>query len=129
MRRIIAALASPRDGVKKTSCLRPSFPASALRHLRGLGHALEPVIFVGKHGVTESLVEETKRALLTHELVKVKVQSEAPQDRKETAEALADAAGAVLAQVLGRTCLLYRRHPNKPQIELPKKKAASKVSL
>jgi RNA-binding protein YhbY len=26
----------------------------------------------------------------------------------------------VLAQVLGRTALLYRRHPEKPKIALPK---------
>ena len=45
---------------------------------------------------------------------------EAPVDRKEAAEALAAATGAVLAQVLGRTFLLYKRHPKTPKIQLPK---------
>lgn len=91
----------------------------ALRHLRGLGHALDPVIAVGKNGVTESLVKETAVALERHELVKVRVLQEAPVDRHEAAEDLAGKTGATLAQVLGRTFLLYRKHPKKPRIVLP----------
>jgi RNA-binding protein len=93
---------------------------ASLRHLRALGHALEPVVMIGKEGITESLVRAANAALLTHELIKVKVQSEAPVERKEAAAALADASEAVLAQVLGRTFLLYKRHPKKPKIKLPK---------
>ena len=94
----------------------------ALRHLRGLGHALDPVIHIGKHGVTDALVKEASSALEKHELIKVKVQGEAPVDRHEAADDLAAKTGAVLAQVLGRTVLLYRRHPKKPKIVLPKSK-------
>jgi RNA-binding protein len=50
----------------------------------------------------------------------VRVQQEAPIDRKEAATALADATGSVLAQVLGRTFLLYKRHPKEPRIVLPR---------
>jgi RNA-binding protein len=92
----------------------------ALRHLRALGHALDPVIAVGKAGVTAAVVKETQTALEKHELVKVRVMREAPADRKATAEDLAQKTGAVLAQVLGRTFLLYRKHPKKPKIVLPK---------
>ena len=62
---------------------------SAARHLRALGHALSPVVSVGKDGVTDGLVDATLAALLTHELIKVKVQQEAPLDRHETASELA----------------------------------------
>jgi RNA-binding protein len=95
----------------------------ALRHLRALGHALDPVIAVGKQGVTPGLVKETQNALGTHELIKVRVMLEAPVDRRAAAEELADQTGAVLAQVVGRTFLLYKRHPKKPKIVLPKAKA------
>ncbi|HEY8086734.1 MAG TPA: ribosome assembly RNA-binding protein YhbY [Polyangiaceae bacterium] len=97
----------------------------ALRHLRGLGHALDPVIAVGKNGVTESLVKETSSALATHELIKVRVMPEAPVDRHDAAEDLATKTEAVLAQVLGRTFLLYRRHPKKPRIVLPTPKSTT----
>ena len=103
---------------KKTAV--PKLPGASLRHLRGLGHDLEPVIMVGKAGVTESLVRATNAALLTHELIKVRVQGEAPVERREAATALAEASDAVLAQVLGRTFLLYKRHPKKPKITLPR---------
>src|SRR5437868_1938818 len=96
-------------------------PGAALRHLRALGHELEPVVMIGKDGITDGLVSATKAALLTHELIKVKVQSEAPVDRKDAAASLAEATEAVLAQVLGRTFLLYKRHPKKPKIKLPKR--------
>lgn len=93
---------------------------AALRHLRGLGHALDPVIALGKAGITEALVAETKRALSKHELVKVRVQGEAPVDRKEAAAALATETDAEMVQVLGRTFLLFKRNPEKSKIVLPK---------
>ena len=49
----------------------------ALRHLRALGHELDPVIAVGKNGVTESLAKEAAHALEKHELIKVRVMQEA----------------------------------------------------
>lgn len=75
---------------------------------------------LGKEGITETLIEATRAALKTHELIKVRVQSEAPIDRREAAQALADATESVLAQVIGRTFLLYKRAPKNPKIVLPK---------
>jgi RNA-binding protein len=97
-------------------------PGVALRHRRALGHDRKPVVMLGKEGITEALVEATRAALRTHELIKVRVQSEAPLERREAARALADATESVLAQVLGRTFLLYKRAPKNPKIVLPKAK-------
>ncbi|MFO0652228.1 MAG: ribosome assembly RNA-binding protein YhbY [Polyangiales bacterium] len=91
-----------------------------VRHLRGLGHHLEPVVHLGKEGVTEGLHGAIDQALTDHELVKVKLNPEATDDRHEAAEALAKALKAEVAQVLGRTFLLYRQHPQKPTIKFPK---------
>lgn len=78
------------------------------RHLRSLGHALKPVILVGKKEVDENLVAETEAALACHELIKVKVLENCGLDRHEASEALATATGSDIAQVLGKTFLLYR---------------------
>ncbi len=91
----------------------------AIRYLRGLGHHLDPVVQIGKEGITEALVAATREALAAHELVKVRVGAEAPIDRKEAGVELAEATGSELAQTLGRTLLLYLRHPRKPKIVLP----------
>jgi RNA-binding protein len=92
----------------------------AARYLRGLGHHLEPIIQIGKEGITEGVVTATRAALLAHELVKVRILTEAPVDRKEAGSELARLSGASLAQTLGRTLLLYKRHPHKPKIVLPR---------
>jgi RNA-binding protein len=94
-------------------------PSSPLRRqLRAAGHHLSPVVQVGKEGMTEAVLRQLDRAILDHELVKVKMGAETPEDRFESAEALlAGAAGAQLAQILGRTLLVYRRHPEKPRYE------------
>jgi len=93
-------------------------PAGKLRKaLRAAGHHLSPVVQVGKEGVTAAVLNQLDEALETHELVKVKVGSESPEDRFEAAARLASAPGARLAQVLGRTVLVYRKHPKKPKFE------------
>lgn len=89
------------------------------RFLRGLGHGLKPVVMVGKNEVNDALAVETAAALADHELIKIKVLESCEMDRHEVAEKLAKASGADVAQILGRTILLYRR-AEEPKVELPK---------
>lgn len=90
------------------------------RALRALGHHLEPVVQIGRQGITAALVEATIDALITHELIKVKILEGAPVDRKEAAAQLAEETGSELAQVLGRTFLLYKPNPDAPKIVVGK---------
>ena len=89
------------------------------RHLRALGHHLAAVLQVGHEGVTDAVARQADAQLEKHELIKIKVSENAPQDREEAAAQLAEKCGAHLAQVLGRTALLYRRRKEKPEIVLP----------
>ena len=89
------------------------------RHLRALGHHLGAVVQVGHEGVTDAVARQTDQQLEAHELIKVKVSENAPQVRQEVARQLADRCSAHLAQVLGRTALLYRPRKEKPEIVLP----------
>jgi RNA-binding protein len=88
------------------------------RHLRGLGHGLKPVVLIGKKEVDTGLIQETDAALAYHELIKVKVLENCPIDRHEAAEVLSEATRSDVAQVLGKTFLLYRP-AEKPTIVLP----------
>jgi RNA-binding protein len=90
------------------------------RHLRALGHKLSVVVQIGKDGLDDGLVAAVDRALTDHELVKVKVGEGAGLDRHEAAEELAQRTHSELAQVLGNIVLLYRPHPDEPQIVLPR---------
>ena len=89
------------------------------RYLRGLGHHLKPVVFVGKEEVNEAVIQATEEALTAHELIKVKLQDGCLSDRKEVAAELATATGAAIAQILGKNILLYRPS-NEAKIVLPK---------
>lgn len=88
------------------------------RYLRGLGHNLKPVIVVGKGELSEALLRETDEALETHELIKVKILESCMLDRNEVSIGLSEACSADVAQVLGRTILLFRR-AKEAKIELP----------
>ena len=89
------------------------------RYLRGLGHHLKPIVYVGKEEVNKAVIGATEEALDAHELIKVKLQDGCLSDRKEVAAELSAATGAAIAQILGKNILLYR--PNKDQkISLPK---------
>lgn len=88
------------------------------RYLRGLGHSLKPVVLVGKAEVTEALIAETTEALSFHELIKVKVLESCMLEKREIADMLAEGCDAEVAQILGRTILLYRK-AKEPKIELP----------
>ncbi|MBN2576425.1 MAG: YhbY family RNA-binding protein [Deltaproteobacteria bacterium] len=93
-------------------------PATELRRrLRAAGHALMPVVHIGKQGGTDAVLGQVMRALLDHELVKVKLGSECPETRFELAETFASLPRVHVAQILGRTILLYKRHPKKPRFE------------
>jgi len=100
-------------------------PASRLRKaLRAAGHHLSPVVQIGKEGVTPAVLAQLDEALLAHELVKVKVGTESPEDRFEAAARVAAGPGVLVAQVLGRTVLVYRKHPRTPRFEAGPKEAA-----
>jgi RNA-binding protein len=89
------------------------------KHLRGLGHKLEPVTRTGNPGLTPNLIKEASVQLLAHELIKVKVAAEDREARDMLIERLCAATQATLVQRVGNMALLYKRHPKKPKIELP----------
>ena len=89
------------------------------RALRGQGHHLDALVQVGKLGITDALVAFTRLILEQHELVKISVNAESPLDRKTAPLARAELVGAHVAQVIGRTALLYRRRFDEPAVNLP----------
>ena len=88
--------------------------------LKGLAHPLSALVQIGKEGVTDALAAAVDRALLDHELIKVRVRETSPLERRECGEALASSLRAAVVQEIGRVIVLYRRHPEKPTIVLPK---------
>jgi RNA-binding protein len=97
---------------------KKSLTGKQVRHLRALGHHLKPVVLVGKEGVSPSLIITIDECLSNHELLKIKLLETCPEDRREAALEIAKQTSSHVAQVLGRTILLYRKGET-PEITLP----------
>lgn len=111
--RAVSAVIEPTSPRK-----RALMPSGALRRrLRAHGHALKPLVQIGKSGVTKGVLAQVAQALLDHELVKVRIGTECPADRFAVADELAEQPGTQVVQILGRTVLTYKRHPKKPRFE------------
>jgi len=97
---------------------RALMPTGALRRkLRAHGHALKPLVQIGKGGVTKGVLAQIAQALFDHELVKVRIGTECPVDRFAVADELARQPGTQIVQIIGLTVLTYTRHPQKPRFE------------
>lgn len=89
------------------------------RHLRGLGHALKPLVQIGKAGLTDTVVAEADQALKDHELVKVRVTGMERDPRDEALALLATRTKSEMAGRIGHTAILYRRKVEGAKIQLP----------
>lgn len=90
------------------------------RFLRGLAHALKPVILIGGKGLTDAVIAELDLALEHHELVKVKVSAEDRDARDEMVAEMVAKSRANLVQRIGNIATLYRRSRDRQQITLPR---------
>jgi RNA-binding protein len=89
------------------------------KYLRGLGHALNPVLLIGNAGVTPAVIAEAKRALHDHELIKVKFRGAEREARDTGLAELAVSTESVLLQRIGHTALYYKRRNDRPGIVIP----------
>jgi len=90
------------------------------RYLRSLAHHLDPVVMVGKNGLSESLIQKVDEALNSHELIKVKF-VEYKNEKKKLTEDIAAETGSEVAGMIGHNAILFRKHPEekKRKIKLP----------
>jgi RNA-binding protein len=87
--------------------------------LKSLAHPLKPILQIGKEGVTDATARSVEDAFHNRELLKLKVLESAPAEAREVGGMLAGAIeNAHLVQVIGRTVVLYRPHPETPEIRI-----------
>ncbi len=99
--------------------LRNSLTGKQKSFLRGLGQKLEPVVMVGKEGVTPTVVQSAREAIKKRELIKVRVLQNCMDEPEDAITVLAERADVNVVQVIGRNGLLYKRNFEKTKIELP----------
>lgn len=88
------------------------------KHLRGLTHALQPVVIVADKGLSENVMAEIESALNHHELVKIRLRTDREQ-RAAWAREIEERCGAERVHAIGQVVSYYRRNPEKPVVTLP----------
>lgn len=89
------------------------------KRLRSLAHHLEPLVMVGKQGITDTLIKSVDTNLLAHELIKVKF-NDHKTEKKELSAEIASRTDSTVAGILGHVLILYRKHddPERQNIRL-----------
>jgi RNA-binding protein len=88
-------------------------------YLRSKGNQMDPIVQIGKDGITSNLVQQTDETLEARELIKVRILNNSLYTAREAAEELAKECGAEIVQVIGNVCLIYRGNEENPRYNLP----------
>ncbi len=87
--------------------------------LRSMAQKIKAVVWIGKNGLNEEVLQAIDKALEVDELIKVKVHESAPVDRKKVGFTIAEELDCAYVQNIGRVVVLYRPFDEKPVIKLP----------
>ena len=91
-------------------------------YLKGLAMKIDPILQLGKSGVTPEMTASVEEALAARELIKINVLQNCLFDIHEIADMLAERTNSSVVQVIGRKIVLYRQgKDDKKKIELPRK--------
>ena len=78
-----------------------------IQQLKRDAHFLNPVVHLGKQGLTDALVQSVDEALQVHELIKLRF-IDYKEAKKELSTQIADRTNAILVTIVGNNAVLYR---------------------
>lgn len=93
--------------------------------LRAQAHHLQPVVSIGAHGLTHSVLREIDVNLRAHELVKVRVFDDDRDARERLLAQVCTELDAAPVQHLGKTLTLWRPAPEAQTATTPLKTRAA----
>ena len=94
--------------------------SSQRSYLRSQAHHLEPVVLIGKLGITDGTIESIDRVLEARELIKIKFR-EFKDEKLSLSEKIAELTNSQVVGVIGHTVIIFRQNPDsdKRQIHIP----------
>ena len=78
------------------------------KNLRKLAHSLKPIVMIGQHGVTAAVVSEIDMALISDELIKIRVRGFEREERRAKVEEIAKELNAEIVSMIGGVVTMYR---------------------
>ena len=94
-----------------------SLSQAELRELKGRAQRLDPILKMGKQGLSPTFIKSVDEALATRELIKVKF-VEFKEERKRLGTELAEKTGSTLVTVVGHVAVLFRKKSEAPTEEI-----------
>ena len=87
--------------------------------LRSQAHHLEPVVLIGKNGVSIGTIDAVNKALNARELIKIKFR-EFKDNKQAISDEIAASANCHVVGMIGHTIILFRQNsdPEKQNIRL-----------
>lgn len=82
--------------------------------LRSKAQTLDPVVYVGKDGLSDGVIAALDAALTSHELVKVRFTGNKDGVR-EISASLESATSSTLVAITGFTAVFFRQDPDSPE--------------
>ena len=86
--------------------------------LKKKAHELDPLVRIGKDGITDSLIQSILEAIDSRELLKVKILQNCDKEKDEVLEELSKCNEFEVVGIIGRTIILFRENKDKPAISL-----------
>lgn len=86
--------------------------------LKSLSHGMRPLIQIGKNGLNDGFFIQLDRLLEDHELVKIVVLKNSPEDVTSIVETILEKTESEFVQSIGNKLTIYRRSEENPKIEL-----------
>jgi len=77
--------------------------------LRAMANGYEPLLTIGKSGVTDNVISEADILLITREMIKCRVLLNCEKSVREIAEAVSGQTNSEIVYVMGKTFVLYRK--------------------
>ncbi|MBU1564678.1 MAG: ribosome assembly RNA-binding protein YhbY [Proteobacteria bacterium] len=101
----------------------PTLTGRQKQFLKGLAHSLNPLVQIGKEGISSGIINTALAELQNHELIKVKIGNNSGLEKHATSQAVAEQTESILVQLIGKVFVLYKANPEiakDKRIKLPK---------
>jgi RNA-binding protein len=82
-----------------------------IKQLRSKAKSLEPILWIGKNGITDSVIQEIRKLLRKKRIIKIKLLKSALKDtgKKEAIHELVNKTDAILIEAVGFVCVLAKK--------------------
>tara|TARA_B100001250_G_scaffold277349_1_gene239818 strand:- start:7119 stop:7415 length:297 start_codon:yes stop_codon:yes gene_type:complete len=87
------------------------------KYLRALAHHIDPVVLIGKNGISDGVINSIEIALNSKELIKIKFR-DFKDNKKKLSEGIEKHTGSSIVGIIGNILILYKKSLNPDNIKI-----------